>query len=127
VERVLAPELKPGQIVVMDNLSSHKGSRVRELIEERGCTLLYLPPYSPDLTWDEKVRDRETPHDFYDGERTESEGRRTMSTQHNFTAGIDLGDRYSHLCLLDVENGEVIEESPIATSREASQRRFSGA
>jgi len=51
-----------------------------------------------------------------------------MSTQHNFTAGIDLGDRYSHLCLLDVENGEVIEEkSPIATSREASQRRFSGA
>jgi transposase len=49
VERVLAPELKPGQIVVMDNLSSHKGSRVRELIEERGCTLLYLPPYSPDL------------------------------------------------------------------------------
>ena len=49
VERVLAPKLKPGQIVVMDNLSSHKGSRVRELIEERGCTLLYLPPYSPDL------------------------------------------------------------------------------
>ena len=33
----------------MDNLSSHKGSRVRELIEERGCELMYLPPYSPDL------------------------------------------------------------------------------
>ena len=33
----------------MDNLSSHKGGRVRELIEERGCTLLYLPAYSPDL------------------------------------------------------------------------------
>jgi transposase len=33
----------------MDNLSSHKGSRVRELIEERGCELIYLPPYSPDL------------------------------------------------------------------------------
>lgn len=49
VERVLAPELKPGQIVVMDNLSSHKGSRVRELIEERGCELIYLPPYSPDF------------------------------------------------------------------------------
>jgi transposase len=49
VERVLAPALKPAQIVVMDNLSSHKGSRVRELIEERGCELLYLPPYSPDL------------------------------------------------------------------------------
>ncbi len=47
--RVLAPSLKPGQIVVMDNLSSHKGSRVRELIEGRGCELHYLPPYSPDL------------------------------------------------------------------------------
>jgi transposase len=49
VERVLACALKPGQIVVMDNLSSHKGSRVRELIEGRGCELVYLPPYSPDL------------------------------------------------------------------------------
>ncbi len=49
IERVLAPKLRPGQIVVMDNLSSHKGSRVRELIEERGCKLRYLPPYSPDL------------------------------------------------------------------------------
>ena len=35
--------------MVMDNLSSHKGSRVRELIETRGCELVYLPPYSPDL------------------------------------------------------------------------------
>jgi transposase len=35
--------------MVIDNLSSHKGSRVRELIEGRGCELLYLPPYSPDL------------------------------------------------------------------------------
>jgi transposase len=49
VERVLAPALTPGQVVVMDNLSSHKGPRVRELIEGRGCELLYLPPYSPDL------------------------------------------------------------------------------
>jgi transposase len=49
LERVLAPALKPGQIVVRDNLSSHKGPRVRELIEGRGCELLYLPPYSPDL------------------------------------------------------------------------------
>jgi len=37
------------KIVVMDNLTAHKGERVRELIEERGCELLYLPPYSPDL------------------------------------------------------------------------------
>jgi transposase len=41
--------LREKQIVVMDNLSAHKGERVRRLIEDRGCTLLYLPPYSPDL------------------------------------------------------------------------------
>ena len=49
VEKALAPSLRAGQMVVMDNLSSHKGKRVRELIEGRGCELLYLPPYSPDL------------------------------------------------------------------------------
>ena len=49
VEEALAPSLGPGQVVVMDNLSSHKGQRVRELIEGRGCELLFLPPYSPDL------------------------------------------------------------------------------
>jgi transposase len=50
VERVLAPALSPGQFVVMDNLTAHKGSRVRELVEGRGCELLYLPPYSPDFS-----------------------------------------------------------------------------
>ena len=49
VERVLAATLRPGQIVVMDNLSAHKGKRVREIIEKRGCVALYLPPYSPDF------------------------------------------------------------------------------
>ena len=49
VERVLAPALRQGQVVIMDNLSAHKGERVRELIEGRGCELLYLPSYSPDL------------------------------------------------------------------------------
>ena len=49
VERLLAPALRPGQVVVMDNLGAHRPKRVRELIEERGCELIYLPPYSPDL------------------------------------------------------------------------------
>lgn len=49
LEGVLAPTLSPGQVVVMDNLGAHKGGRVREIIEGRGCELLYLPPYSPDL------------------------------------------------------------------------------
>ncbi len=49
VAKVLVPELRPGDVVVMDNLSSHKGPRVREMIEAIGAELRYLPPYSPDL------------------------------------------------------------------------------
>src|SRR3954469_5991772 len=48
VEQVLAPSLREGQIVVMDNLGAHRPKRVRELIEQRGCQLIYLPSYSPD-------------------------------------------------------------------------------
>ena len=50
VERALAPSLRPGQVVVMDNLGAHRGERVRALVEARGCELLYLPPYSPDFS-----------------------------------------------------------------------------
>ena len=49
IARVLAPELRPGDVVVMDNLSSHKGPRVRAMIEAAGASLMYLPPYSPAL------------------------------------------------------------------------------
>ena len=50
VEHFLAPELKPGQeVVVMDNLGAHRPERVRQLIEGRGCELIYLPPYCPEL------------------------------------------------------------------------------
>ena len=49
VDQVLVPELKPGDVVVMDNLSSHKGPAVRRAIEAAGANLLYLPPYSPDF------------------------------------------------------------------------------
>ena len=50
VEHFVAPELEPGQeVVVMDNLGAHRPERVRQLIEGRGCELIYLPPYSPDL------------------------------------------------------------------------------
>jgi transposase len=48
VEQFLAPSLTEGQVVVMDNLGAHRPKRIRELIEERGCELLYLPSYSPD-------------------------------------------------------------------------------
>jgi len=49
LEQVLCPQLQPGQVVIMDNLSAHKVAGVRSLIEARGAQLLYLPPYSPDF------------------------------------------------------------------------------
>jgi len=55
VEHLLYPVLKPGDVVVMDNLSAHKAPAVREWIERAGAELLYLPPYSPDLNPIEKA------------------------------------------------------------------------
>ena len=55
VDQVLVPELNAGDIVVMDNLGSHKGADVRKAIEATGATLLYLPPYSPDFNPIEKA------------------------------------------------------------------------
>ena len=55
VAQVLIPELRPGDIVIMDNLSSHKRSAIRELIEAADARLLFLPPYSPDFNPIEKA------------------------------------------------------------------------
>jgi transposase len=49
VEQMLAPRLRPDEIVLMDNLSSHKVAGIREAIEAQGAQIIYLPPYSPDL------------------------------------------------------------------------------
>jgi transposase len=58
VTQVLVPELRPGDIVVMDNLSSHKRAAVKEKIEAVGATLRFLPPYSPDFNPIEKAFSR---------------------------------------------------------------------
>jgi transposase len=55
VEQMLAPTLKPGDIVIMDNLGSHKGQAVRRAIRDAGAKLFFLPPYSPDLNPIEQV------------------------------------------------------------------------
>lgn len=49
LETCLVPELKPGQVVVMDNYCIHKSAKTKEILEKVGCSLLFLPPYSPDL------------------------------------------------------------------------------
>ena len=55
VEQILIPTLKPGDIVVIDNLGSHKAKRVRTALRAAGVSLLFLPPYSPDLNPIEQV------------------------------------------------------------------------
>ena len=49
IEKVLLPILMPGQTVIMDNASFHKSKKIQQLIESKGCKLLYLPAYSPDF------------------------------------------------------------------------------
>ena len=58
VTQVLVPQLRPGDVVIMDNLSSHKRTSVRERIEAAGATLRFLPPYSPDFNPIEKAFSR---------------------------------------------------------------------
>jgi transposase len=55
VQQILVPELKPGDIVIVDNLGSHKGKVVRDAIRAAGARLLFLPPYSPDFNPIEKA------------------------------------------------------------------------
>ena len=74
LEQVLLPRLRPGQTVVMDNASFHKSPTTRTLIESKGCTLKYLPTYSPDLNPIEpqwailkaRLRKHKTPHQSLD-------------------------------------------------------------
>lgn len=54
LKKILIPELSQGQVVIMDNATFHKSSDTRKIIEEAGCSLLFLPPYSPDLNPIEK-------------------------------------------------------------------------
>lgn len=49
LEELLLPQLSAGKVLILDNASFHKGGKIRELVEQAGCKLLYLPPYSPDL------------------------------------------------------------------------------
>lgn len=55
LEQFLSPQLKPGQIVILDNASFHKSEKSKTIIKEAGCDLLFLPPYSPDLNPIEKA------------------------------------------------------------------------
>lgn len=70
VDRVLIPDLQPGDIVIMDNLGSHKGPGVQAAIEAAGATVRYLPPYSPDFNPIEKAFSKLKAHLRKAAERT---------------------------------------------------------
>jgi transposase len=55
LKHILVPELKAGQVVILDNASFHKSLKTKQIIEDAGCRILYLPPYSPDLNPIEKL------------------------------------------------------------------------
>ena len=61
VEELLVPSLQAGQIVVMDNLRAHKGERVRQAIEAKGCQVVFLPGYSPDFSPSKRPNPRSRP------------------------------------------------------------------
>jgi transposase len=69
----LVPALTPGQVVVMDNLNVHKGAQVRQIIEQSGCTLAYLPAYSPDFAPIEGAYSKVKTHLRRAGKRTQHE------------------------------------------------------
>ncbi|MGH9597230.1 MAG: IS630 family transposase [Edaphobacter sp.] len=81
LETVLCPRLRPGHVVVMDNLSAHKVDGVRERIERAGASLLYLPPYSPDLNPIEKAWSKLK-------QDMRSAQARTVETLHNAVANL---------------------------------------
>lgn len=80
VRTFLAPTLVPGQIVLLDNLSSHKSATVEQLVAERGCTLLFLPPYSPDFSPIEMAFSKVKQHLRHIGARTREALEAAIST-----------------------------------------------
>lgn len=80
VEQILVPTLRPGDIVVMDNLGSHKSQAVRDAIAAVGAQLLFLPPYSPDLNPIEQTFSRIKHHMRMASERTVTETWKRVGT-----------------------------------------------
>jgi transposase len=118
VEQVLAPSLRKGQVVVMDNLSAHKAQRIRELIEEWGCELLYLPPYSPDLNPIEEAfskiknlirkaeaRSREALLEVTSGQRSRRSPTKTPAVSSSTAATVQWFNCFDHRCRGDRDAG----------------------
>ncbi len=102
VAQVLIPELLPGDVVIMDNLSSHKRASVRERIETAGATLCFLPLYSPDFNPIEKAFSRLKAMLRKAGERSVS-GSGTSSASSSTSSKLDECANYFRSCGYDPE------------------------
>lgn len=96
LEQILLPSLAPGQIVVMDNLSAHKGAQVRHLIEDRGCQLLFLPAYSPDFSPIEETFSKIKAHLRRVGARTREALEEAIAQALETVTSQDAHDWFAH-------------------------------
>ncbi len=109
IEQILAPSLRPGQIVILDNLSIHLGARVKQAIEARGCRLLFLPAYSPDLSPIEEAFSKLKTVLRRAGARTHEALQEAIATALDLITATDAHGWFSHCGYLPSRSTEQVQ------------------
>ena len=109
VEQILAPSLRPGQIVILDNLSIHLGPRVKQAIEARGCHLLFLPAYSPDFSPIEEAFSKLKTVLRRAGARTRQALQEAIATALDLITATDAHGWYTHCGYLPSRSTEQVQ------------------
>ena len=110
VEQLLAPSLRPGQIVVLDNLSIHLGPRIKQAIEARGCRLLFLPAYSPDFSPIEEAFSKLKTLLRRAGVRSRQALQEAMATALDLISATDALGWFSHCGYPPARSTEMVQE-----------------
>lgn len=110
IEQLLAPSLRPGQIVILDNLSIHLGSRVKQAIEARGCRLLFLPAYSPDFSPIEEAFSKLKSILRRAGARTREALQEAIATALDLITATDAHGWFTHCGYLPSSSTEQVQE-----------------
>ncbi len=110
IEQILAPSLRPGQIVILDNLSIHLGARVKHAIEARGCRLLFLPAYSPDLSPIEEAFSKLKSVLRRTGARTREALQEAIATALDLITATDAHGWFTHCGYLPSSSTEKVQE-----------------
>jgi transposase len=110
VEQILAPSLRAGQIVVLDNLSIHLSPRVKQAIEARGCRLLFLPAYSPDLSPIEEAFSKLKTLLRRTGARTHEALQEAIATALDLITATDARGWFTHCGYPPARSTETVQE-----------------